>query len=188
MSDAAHKMEDFRTKAQENWAWFLILGIVLIIGGGILIAAPLATSIAVTLLIALVFFVGGLVQIYNAFKTKAQSGFLWNLITGIIAVAGGILIYLNPLAGTFALTIVIAAIFIAQGVSQLILAFRIRPHEGWVWVAIAGLASLLAGFLIWSGMPGSAVWALGLIAGISVLLNGWSYVAIALAARASKNG
>ncbi|MTI45193.1 uncharacterized membrane protein HdeD (DUF308 family) [Roseibium hamelinense] len=186
MSQAAPNMDDIKAKVQDNWIWFLILGIVLVLGGMVLIAAPLASSVAVTLLIAAVFFVGGLVQIYHAFKTQGWSGFLWNLITGIIAVIGGIVIYVNPLAGTFALTLVIAAIFIAQGVSQLLLAFKIKPHDGWVWVAIAGAVSLVAGILIWIDLPGSAVWALGLIAGISVLMNGWSYIAIALAARASK--
>lgn len=186
MADAVQAVEDMKAKIQENWGWFLALGIALVIGGIILIAAPLATSVAVTILIAAVLFVGGLVQIYNSFKTQGTSSFLWNLITGIIAVIGGIVIYLNPLAGTFALTLVIAAIFVAQGVSQILLAYKLKPHEGWVWVLIAGIVSLAAGVMIWIDLPGSAAWALGLIAGISVLVNGWSYIAIALAARAAK--
>ena len=99
---------------------------------------------------------------------------------------GGIVIYTNPLAGTFALTLVIAAVFIAQGVSQLLLGLKLKPHQGWFWVVLAGLVSLLAGIMIWMELPSSAAWALGLIAGISVMFNGWSYIAIALAARAMK--
>ncbi len=186
MTGAVQSTTDAQSKIQENWGWYLALGIALILGGIILIALPLATSIAVTILIAAVLFVGGLVQIYHAFKTQGTAGFLWDLITGVIAVLGGIIIYVNPLAGTFALTLVIAAIFAAQGVSQMILAFKLRPHEGWVWVLIAGVVSLAAGILIWMDLPGSATWALGLIAGASALVNGWSYVAIALAAKASK--
>jgi uncharacterized membrane protein HdeD (DUF308 family) len=187
MSDAVQSLEDMKTKIQENWGWFLALGIALVLGGMILIAAPLATSIAVTILIAAVLFVGGLVQIYQAFKTQGTAAFIWNMITGVIAVIGGIVIYVNPLAGTLALTLVIAAIFAAQGISQIVMAFKLKPHEGWVWVLIAGVVSLAAGVMIWMDLPGSAAWALGLIAGISVLINGWSYIAIALAARASKS-
>ncbi len=186
MTDAVQAVEDMKRKIQDNWGWFLALGIALVIGGVILIGAPLATSIAVTILIAAVLFVGGLVQIYNAFKTHGTASFLWNLITGVIAVIGAIVIYVNPLAGTFALTLVIAAIFTAQGVSQILLAFKLKPHDGWVWVLIAGVVSLAAGILIWLELPSSAAWALGLIAGISVLINGWSYIAIALAAKASR--
>lgn len=93
MTDAVQAVENMRRKIQDNWGWFLALGVALVIGGIILIAAPLATSVAVTILIAAVLFVGGLVQIYNSFKTHGTASFLWNLITGIIAVIGGIVIY-----------------------------------------------------------------------------------------------
>ncbi|WP_298958510.1 HdeD family acid-resistance protein [uncultured Roseibium sp.] len=186
MTDALQAVEDMKQKIQENWGWFLTLGVALVIGGMILIAAPLATSIAVTVLIAAVLFIGGLVQIYNSLKTKGTSSFLWNLITGIVAVIGGILIYVNPIVGAFTLTLLLAAIFAAQGISQILLAFKLKPHEGWVWVLVAGIVSLAAGLMIAIDLPGSASWALGLIAGVSVLINGWSYIAIALAARAAK--
>lgn len=186
MTDALQAVEDMKQKIQENWGWFLTLGVALVIGGMILIAAPLATSIAVTVLIAAVLFIGGLVQIYNSLKTKGTSSFLWNLITGIVAVIGGILIYVNPIVGAFTLTLLLAAIFAAQGISQILLAFKLKPHEGWVWVLVAGIVSLAAGLMIAIDLPGSATWALGLIAGVSVLINGWSYIAIALAARAAK--
>lgn len=186
MSDAVQAVETMKAKIQENWGWFLALGIALVLGGLILIAAPYATSIAVTILIAAVLVVGGLVQIYNAFKTQGSSSFLWNLITGLVAVIGGILIYVNPMVGAFTLTLLLAAVFAAQGISQVLLAFKLKPHEGWIWVLVAGIVSLIAGVMIWMELPSSATWALGLIAGISVLINGWSYIAIALAARASR--
>lgn len=177
---------DIKNRLENNWGWILALGVLLALGGIILIALPLASSIAVTLVIAAVLVVGGVLQIIQAFRTQAWSGFLWSLIVGIIAVVGGIVIYTNPLAGTFALTLVIAAVFLAQGVSQLVLAFRVKPHQGWGWIAVAGVVSILAGAMIWLELPSSAAWALGLIAGISVLINGWSYIALALAARAMK--
>ncbi|MEJ8475457.1 HdeD family acid-resistance protein [Roseibium algae] len=186
MSDAQQTAQSVLEKIEDNWAWFLILGIALLLGGLVLIAAPYATSVAVTLLIAAVLVVGGAIQIYQAFKGKNGSSFFWSLITGIIALIGGIVIYTNPLAGTFALTLVIAAVFIAQGISQLLLAFKMKPHTGWTWIALAGAISLVAGVMIWLELPSSAAWALGLIAGISVMFNGWSYIAIALAARAMK--
>ncbi|MBD8890369.1 HdeD family acid-resistance protein [Roseibium litorale] len=186
MADTSSSMRDIRQRIVDNWGWFLALGICLLIGGMILIAAPLASSIAITLLMAAVLLVGGLVQIYQALTSKSGGRHLWSLITGIIAVIGAIVIYTNPLAGTFALTLVIAAVFIAQGISQLLLGFQLKPHQGWLWVVTAGAVSLLAGVMIWMELPDSAAWALGLVAGISVMFNGWSYIAIALAARAVK--
>ncbi|MBD8876490.1 MULTISPECIES: HdeD family acid-resistance protein [Roseibium] len=185
--DTQQTAQSVLDKIEDNWIWFLALGIALLIGGMILIAAPHASSVAVTLLIAAVLVVGGALQIYQAFKSKDGNRYLWSLITGIIAVIGGIVIYANPLAGTFALTLVIAAVFIAQGISQLLFAYRLRPNQGWGWIGFAGLMSLLAGLMIWLELPSSAAWALGLVAGISVIFNGWSYIAVALAAKSMKS-
>ena len=166
-----------------KWIWFLLLGIALVIGGTAMIALPLASSIAVTLVIALVFTVGGVLQIWHAFSVKQWSGFLWNIATGVIALIGGLTIYINPAVGAFTLTLVIAGILLAQGVTQLMLALKVRPHDGWGWLALAGAISLLAGLCIWFEFPSSAQWVLGLMGGVAVLMNGWSYIAIALAAR-----
>ncbi|MFN4011943.1 MAG: HdeD family acid-resistance protein [Pannonibacter sp.] len=180
-----HNLESIAARVRENWGWFVALGAILVLGGLVIIAAPLAASIAVTLLIAAVLVIGGAIQIYQSFKVQGWAGFLWSLITGIIALAGGIIIYTNPLAGTLALTLVVAAVFVAQGLSQIVFALRLRPHSGWIWVLIAGVVSLAAGGMIWAELPDSADWALGLMAGISILFNGWSYIAIGLAARAT---
>ncbi|MHC5652903.1 HdeD family acid-resistance protein [Stappia sp. ICDLI1TA098] len=166
-----------------KWGWFLALGIALVIGGGLMIALPLASSIAVTLVIAMVFAVAGVLQIWHAFSVKAWSGFLWSIATGLIALIGGAAVYFNPLVGTFTLTLVVAGILLAQGITQILLALKVRPHDGWGWLLVAGVISLAAGLCIWFEFPSSALWALGLMGGIAVLMNGWSYIAIALAAR-----
>ncbi|WP_235974866.1 HdeD family acid-resistance protein [Stappia albiluteola] len=180
---AAGGLPSYTSVVRDKWVLFLILGIVLVIGGLLAITVPLASSIAVAIVIAAVLVIGGVVQIWQSFSVKGWGGFLWQLITGIVALVGGVLIYANPVFGALALTIVVAAIFIAQGASQLVLGFRIRPHDGWGWIVTGGVISILAGLMIWFEFPVSGTWALGLLAGISILFNGWSYIAIALAAR-----
>jgi uncharacterized membrane protein HdeD (DUF308 family) len=171
-----------------KWGWFLALGVALVLGGTLMIALPLASSVAVTVIIALVFAVGGALQIWHAFSVKGWSGFLWNVAIGLVALIGGIAVYTNPLVGTFTLTLVVAAILLAQGVTQILLALKVRPHDGWGWVLAAGIVSLLAGLCIWLEFPTSALWALGVLGGVAVLTNGWSYIAIALAARRLQGG
>jgi uncharacterized membrane protein HdeD (DUF308 family) len=78
---------------------------------------------------------------------------------------------------------VLAVLFIAEGIFEVIQAFRVRPHEGWFWLLLSGLAALAVGLLIAIDLPGSAVWALGLLVGINLLFSGWSYIFLALAGR-----
>lgn len=167
---------------RDNWWKFLVLGVLMVIGGMIVLVMPLASSIGVALVIGLVLIVVGVLQIWHAMQVKAWAGFLWQTLTGLIAIIGGIAIYYNPVAGTEALTLILSIVFMAQGVAQAMFAFRLKPHDGWGWILASGIISVAAGILILFDFPGSSAWALGLVAGISIMFNGWSYIAISLAA------
>ncbi|MEP3275852.1 MAG: HdeD family acid-resistance protein [Stappiaceae bacterium] len=186
-ADINKMAQSITQSVQENWGWFLGLGILLLLIGMFAIAAPLASTLAVTIVLAAALVIGGIFQIIHAFKVQKWSGFIWQLIVGLIAVVGGIIIYTNPVAGALTLTLLVAAIFFVQGISQVILGFRIRPHDGWGWMLASGVISAVAGLAIWGEFPISGAWALGMLAGIAILFNGWSYIAIALAAKASRN-
>ena len=69
---------------------------------------------------------------------------------------------------------------------EIIMAFRVRPHEGWGFLLLSGIAALAVGVLIAMDLPGSATWALGLLVGINMLFTGSSYVALALAGRKAR--
>ena len=75
----------------------------------------------------------------------------------------------------------LAVLFIAEGIFEVIMAVRVRPHDGWGFLLLSGIAALAVGLLIAIDLPGSAVWALGLLVGINLLFSGWSYVFLALA-------
>ena len=85
------------------------------------------------------------------------------------------------------LTIVIGAYFLAEGVVTIMYALEHRRELSgrWSWMLMAGLMDILISFLIISGLPGSAEWAIGLLVGINLVLGGASLVGMALAARES---
>ena len=166
-----------------GWGWFLALGIVLVIGGSLAILLPVASTLATSLFLGAILFVGGIFQIIHAFQVKTWGGFFWDLIVGIVQVAGGIIVYMNPFAGAVTLTVLIAAVFFAQGVTQTFLAFKVRPHDGWGWLLASGLIAVIVAVMLMMRFPAASVTAPGILAGISILFSGFSYVMIALAAR-----
>jgi uncharacterized membrane protein HdeD (DUF308 family) len=157
--------------------------VVFIIGGVFAIAMPFIAGLAVTTVFAIVLVWIGIMQIFQAFRVKSWGGFIWQLIIGLILLIGGIAIWINPILGALTLTIVVAAVFIAKGVFQIVMAFQMRPHEGWGWILTAGILAILVGVIIWAGWPVSTGWALGYLAGISLIFSGWSYIAISMAAK-----
>jgi uncharacterized membrane protein HdeD (DUF308 family) len=81
-----------------------------------------------------------------------------------------------PLAGVITLTMFLAAYFVAAGILKAIHALQHRGTSGWGWALVSGLISIALGILIWSGFPGTALWALGVIIGIDLIFYGWALI------------
>ena len=178
-------VETAKAYIAQNRGWFIALGIALIILGAIAIIFPFIATIAVKIFLGWLFLIGGVIQIIHAFRSQKWTGFGWSMLVGLLyLVAGGWLAFF-PLTGIFTLTLLLSALFIAQGVMESLLAFRMRPDKGWGWVLFAGLIALAVGVLIFIELPGSAVWAIGLLAGINMISSGWAYIFIAQAAKES---
>ncbi|MBN9058030.1 MAG: DUF308 domain-containing protein, partial [Rhizobiales bacterium] len=86
----------FSSTVREKWGWFLFLGIVFAIGGIFAIAMPLISSVTVTIFLAIVLVIAGLVQIFQAFSVQGWGGFLWQLVVGLVVLIGGVAIYMSP--------------------------------------------------------------------------------------------
>jgi uncharacterized membrane protein HdeD (DUF308 family) len=180
--------EETRREIARHWGWFLTLGALLVLAGIAAIAFPFLSTIATKIAIGWIFLAAGVFELIHAFYVKRWAGFFWNLLIGLLYIAAGAWLAFFPLTGILTLTIVIAALFIAEGIMELIMGFRIRPHDGWGWVVFSGLASIAVGLLIALSLPESAVWALGLLAGTKLLLSGWSFIALALSGKRTSEG
>jgi uncharacterized membrane protein HdeD (DUF308 family) len=172
-----------RRAIAERWGWFLALGIVLLLAGIAAIAFPLLSTIAAKIALGWIFLAGGAVLIIHGFSIKEWRGFLLGLLIGLLyLVAGGWLAFF-PFTGIVTLTILLAALFLAEGVLEVMMAVRVRPHEGWGWLLLSGLVAIAVGVLIAYELPSSATWAIGLLAGVNMLSTGASFVVLALAGR-----
>src|SRR5262245_27782260 len=184
VADTQEQVRDAVARAQaqiaEHWVWYLFLGIVLVLGGCAAIAFPHLSTIAAKIALGWIFLISGVVTILHALSAGEWRGFILNLLIGILyAVAGAYLVFL-PLAGILTLTALVAALFLADGVLELIMAFRVRSHRGWGWVLFSGLVAIAAGALIALQLPSSATWVLGTLVGIKMIFAGWSFIALAL--------
>jgi uncharacterized membrane protein HdeD (DUF308 family) len=168
---------------QRNWGWLLGLGVLMAVLGLLAIAVPMVATLAVEVLIAWLLLIGGVAQAVHAFTARGWRGFMVYLLGGILSLGVGLLMLLYPLQGAAALTIVLAAYLLVQGIFQTILAFQIRPLGSWLWMLLSGIVTLVLAILIWLAWPSSALWVIGLLVGIHLLFTGFSLITLALAAR-----
>jgi uncharacterized membrane protein HdeD (DUF308 family) len=170
---------------REHWKAFLIEGILLVIFGLAAIIVPPLASLAVTILLGWLFLISGIAGLALTFWARLMPGFWWSLISAVLAIAAGLILLAMPVQGTLTLTIVVGAYFLAEGVATIMYALEHRRElsERWSWLLVAGIMDLLIAAIIIAGLPGSALWAIGLLVGINLLFGGSSLIGMALAAR-----
>jgi uncharacterized membrane protein HdeD (DUF308 family) len=179
--DAA--LAEGKRQIAEHWGWFLALGLVLIVAGVAAILFPLLSTIATKIALGWIFLVAGVLLVVHAFSIQQWRGFILGLLVGALYVVAGGWLAFFPLTGIITLTLLLAALFLAEGVLEVIMAIRVRPHKGWGWLLLSGLIAVAVGVMIAAELPSSAVWAIGLLTGINLLSSGVSFVVLALAGR-----
>ena len=159
--------------------WCIGLGVVLIVLGVVSMLFPVVTTITAKIFLGWMFLIGGVLQVIHAFSTKSWSGFLWNLLTGILYVVVGGWLAFFPLAGLIGLTVLVAIMFIVEGVIKGRLAMAIGADEGRLWLIVSAIASVVLGVMLFAGLPSTALWAIGLLVGINFLITGVVFVSMA---------
>jgi len=155
--------------------WFTIYGVILALLGIAAIVLPGVATLATSIFIGWILVVGGILGLISVFQAGTSApGFWWNLLTALLyLIAGGVLLW-NPISAMFTLTIVLAAYLIATGIAKVLTAFHYRSRipQAWGWVLLSAIVDILLGLIIVAGLPGTAIWALGLLVGINLLFSG----------------
>jgi uncharacterized membrane protein HdeD (DUF308 family) len=127
--------------------------------------------------------VGGGFQFVDAFKCKGWKSVVWHVLIAVLYVIAGIVVMSQPLVAASILTLMLAGAITAVGIMRVIMAFQHRHSKGWVWPLVGGIVSIILGVMIFSQWPVSGLWVIGLFVAIEMIVNGWSYIFIALAAK-----
>ena len=175
----------FATALHENWHLLLIEGIVLALLGAVAIVVPQIATLAVTILLSWVFFISGVVGLVTTFMMRQAPGFWWSLFSAVLAIAAGILLIARPVSGAQALTLLLIAFFILEGIATIMYALdHKRELSGrWGLLLVSGIVDLILAAILFSGLPGTAAWALGLLVGINMLFGGFALIGLALHAK-----
>jgi uncharacterized membrane protein HdeD (DUF308 family) len=159
----------------------IALGIVMILAGIAAIVFPFFSSLGIVGMVAIMLIIASIAQSVSAFSFPKWSGIILGLIVAALWLIGGLYLLAQPLEGVFILTVVVAAIFVVEGVIKTVLSIQMRPLAGWGWLLFDGVISVVLGVMLWQQLPSSALWALGTLAGISIMISGWTLVMMPIA-------
>ncbi len=170
---------------EKHWGWLLLFGLVSIVLGTLGLGMTfMLTEFSVVFFGALLV-AGGVLQLLDAIKCRGWKSIAWHVLIALLYVGAGLVMVLKPVLASLSLTLIIAYILIAVGVLRVIMAFQMRSAGGWWWLLLAGIVSAALGVMILMQWPQSGLWIIGLFIAIELIFNGWSYIFVALAARAA---
>lgn len=173
-----------------HWGWFLFEGIVLVILGLAAILLPEAATFAATVFIGWLLLLSGIIGLISTIRARRAPGFGWSLLSAVLGIGAGVLLLIWPLSGAFSLTAILIFFLIAEGVISVFYALEHRKGFSgrWGWMLASGIVDILLGLILLAGLPGTALWALGLLLGINLIFGGVALIMMALSARPSDTG
>jgi uncharacterized membrane protein HdeD (DUF308 family) len=174
---------------RSDWWWLLLYGVLLAVCGTAALIFPaltVLTSFVAVVLLGVALIVAGIATIVAVLWAGKWSGLLLQLLVGVLYIAVGFMIMDTPLLKSVeALTLFVAAFFVVVGGFRIIASLMIH-FPFWGWSLLNGIVTFLLGVIIYrlyTHFPPSAIWILGLLIGIEMLFNGWTWIALSLAIR-----
>jgi uncharacterized membrane protein HdeD (DUF308 family) len=161
----------------------ILWGVSLIILGMLAVGSPFLAAVAVNVLVAWLIVLAGVVHLTVAFHTREAGSMIWRLLVGLAYVFFGVYLVAHPALGVASLTLVLASLFLVEGILNVALFFKVRSVQGSSWFLIDGIITLLLGLMIYRQWPSSSAWAIGTLIGVSMIVSGVTRVMLSLAVR-----
>lgn len=161
----------------------IAVGTIISILGILAILFPFVTGLSLSVLLGALLVVGAIVHVAHAFSAGSFWGALWQVLLGVLYGIAGISFMANPVIGLTTLTILAIAFFFVDGIVEIGWAIAGRDNRGWLWLLGSGTISLLLAGMLWIGFPATAVWAVGVLFGVNVLVTGLSLIGVGMASR-----
>jgi uncharacterized membrane protein HdeD (DUF308 family) len=161
----------------------LLWGVLLICLGVLALASPMVAAVAVNIFVAWLIVMAGVVHLIVAFHTHEAGSVIWRLLVGLAYICFGGYLIARPALGIASLTLVLAILFLVEGILDIVLYFKVRSTARATWILLDGIVTLLLGLLIYAHWPSSSAWAIGTLVGVSMIFSGVTRVMVSLAVR-----
>src|SRR5580698_9744871 len=161
----------------------ILWGACLIVFGAVAICLPFLAAVAVNALVGWLIILAGVVHLVLGFRAHGAGSMIWKLLVGVAYLCFGGYVIAHPLLGVASLTLLLASLFVIEGILDIVLFVKMRPMHGASWALLDGIVTLLLGLLIYMQWPSSSAWAIGTLVGISMIFSGVARVMMSLAAR-----
>lgn len=158
--------------------WGIAWGILTIVLGLLAMSTPLVSGLAVTLLIGYVLLAAGVAMLIFAFQAPSLGKVLLKLLFAVLTLVAGLAVVFQPGLALAQLTLLLGIVFIVDGVMGFIVAWNIKPANGWGWMTANALITLALGVMILKGWPAASLVVVGVLVGVRLLFAGLAMLTV----------
>lgn len=176
-------MSDTTDSLAPSRGWLLAGGALSLLAGLFAIAAPALFAYVITQFLGALLLVTGVVGLFQAIFGKNSAHRVWSALSAVIRIAAGSALFFFTDAGMATLTLLLAAVFVAEGIVCIGASFRLRANPAWIWLLLNGVVAIILGGMIYAQWPSDSAWAIGVLFGIQSLFNGATLLLLALKSR-----
>jgi uncharacterized membrane protein HdeD (DUF308 family) len=150
--------------------WDILLGLLSVIAGIIALGHVAIASTVSVLFLGWMALIGGVVLVISGIGGWKDPRRRWDLVSGTLLFLLGLGFVRNPAVGLLTLTLLAGSLLVVGGILRFVAAFQ--PGAPRVLLLLNGTVTLLLGFMILNRWPVSAVWFLGTVLGIELIIDG----------------
>ncbi|MDP9295962.1 MAG: HdeD family acid-resistance protein [Actinomycetota bacterium] len=119
----------FSELGQRHRAWLVFMGILSIVVGMLCLRDVFQTIFALTLVIGIFWTVHGVGHVFDAFARQDLPHRGWAILTGVLSVIAGIVIFAWPISSAFALALVLGVWLTVLGVMEIVASVRLKALQ-----------------------------------------------------------
>ena len=159
---------------------FLVEGIFVLIVGMLLLILPQVSTLALSLMISVALILAGIYKFISSIIRRDEIEKSWLSATiALLMIVTGAYLTIRPLFNLFLLTMGVGIYFVLEGVNSMVMAFESKGVlKHWRVGLLAGLAQFALAFIILFGLPGTALFTIGVLIGVSMLLSGIALISV----------
>lgn len=153
--------------------WSITLGTLLIVLGVVAIISPVFATATLIRLMGWLLIIAAIEQAVYAFQNREEGGNFWKILLAVVYGVVACMLLLRPASGAATATVIIAVLFLLDGITEIGLGWRLPQHalaKG--WLLAGGAMSLIFGGIILYRFPVSAMWTIGLLVGVRLVVKG----------------
>ena len=166
-------------KLKHRWGWFVALGVLAILLGGVALAMEVHATVTTVYIIAIFMIIAGGSEIMVALGSRTWGRFFLWAIAGLFYIVGGAFALAQPVQAAIVLTLMLGAALLTAGVVRIYIGTHMHSHAKTL-VIVGGVVTALVGVMIILGWPGNSYVILGTLLGIDLLFTGVMWVGFGL--------